>query len=336
MRTLALAALLASPLAAQPLVIPSDAGAPVGVCALEAALEHRAGAKALVVYVHGSGPQDRDEGGLFKGLSKKLGRRGIASLRYDKRSVTDACKPALRDPGLSPEHFLADVVSVMARAEQEGLPVFLLGHSEGVTYVDELASRAAVRPAGVILLAGLGRHALDEAVLRQLRDAVAAAERELAKPDLPEAWRREIARSKAEWERDILGGEEFFARMRAGTLRDDERYFGAYARFWREEIAMTARAAPTAAFVDVPALLMQGSADRNVLEDDFRALAAALPDVTPHWLEGLEHMFFEPGTRKVDSIVPALIADWIDARLASERGAVASRAAAAAAEAAAR
>ncbi|MDE2489746.1 MAG: alpha/beta fold hydrolase [Elusimicrobia bacterium] len=327
MTALLLAAALLAPLPARAastdLTIPSDGGAPVGVCDLGATLDRPAHAKAIVVLVCGSGTHDRDEtvGPVkpFRDLADALAARGIATLRYDKRGFSPACRAAALSPDLTPDNFVADVVHVYRRAEAEGLPVFVLGHSEGVTYVDEAAARGEIKPRGLILLSGLGRYDLAQTLLRQFDAALKALDAALAGSALTPARRAELERSKARTEAWRSGGRAYFRRLAAGKTGPGERYLGAYARFWREIIAMTGRAAATAAQVPEPALVLRGTADRNVTHADWQALAGALkaPGSSAWEFPGLDHLYVAPGTATVAPEVPRLIADWIDARLAS-------------------
>ena len=114
---------------------------------------------AAAVFLHGSGPQDRDGNGpglalhLFDTLAADLAGIGVASVRYDKRGV-----------GESPGDLLACTVQDLAadgRAamrfvrrlhETARLPVFLVGHSEGTTIGLLLGGEPPI-PAGLVLLA---------------------------------------------------------------------------------------------------------------------------------------------------------------------------------------
>jgi uncharacterized protein len=110
-----------------------------------------------VVFVHGSGPQDRDEtigpNAIFLQLSNALSNAGIAVLRYDKRGV--ARSGGANTPGTRNE-LLADVRAAFAFARtQAGVNphrVFLLGHSEGGELVPSVAANEPA-VAGIILLA---------------------------------------------------------------------------------------------------------------------------------------------------------------------------------------
>ena len=117
-----------------------------------------------VVLVHGSGPNDRDEsvGGVrvFRDLAEGLASRGIAVLRYDKRTKVYAaeCKD---DPNFTmTEETVVDAVRALAllrtEAEIDPRPVFVLGHSQGA-YMAPRIMQADPKLTGAILLAGNAR-----------------------------------------------------------------------------------------------------------------------------------------------------------------------------------
>ncbi|WP_237078153.1 alpha/beta hydrolase family protein [Myxococcus xanthus] len=134
-----------------------------------------------VVLVHGSGPHDRDvrfgPNALFKDLAEGLSSRGIAVLRYDKRTFQ------YKEPfasGISiDDEVVVDAVSAMgvlkARPEVDAARVFVVGHSLGALLAPEIALRSAP-VAGAVLLAPPGRP-MWELIPAQLRYLGAPAER---------------------------------------------------------------------------------------------------------------------------------------------------------------
>lgn len=129
-----------------------------------------------VVLVHGSGPHDRDEtigpNKPFRDLAAGLAERGVASLRYDKRSYA---RPgdlvALGDALTVHEEVVADARAALRvlreRKEIDASRVFVLGHSLGGTLLPRIAA-AEPRPAGLISLAG-STLPLPEKILTQTR-----------------------------------------------------------------------------------------------------------------------------------------------------------------------
>ncbi|MCW0235170.1 MAG: alpha/beta fold hydrolase [Ferrovibrio sp.] len=138
-----------------------------------------------LVLLQGSGPTNRDGNqppvlrtDLLRQIAEGLARKGIATLRYDKRGMhaNAAGRPA--DPAdyaayFNWGHFVDDAYAAYAflRA-QPGVDLHktgLLGHSEGGTIALDLSSRlqAGEKPAFLILMATAGRR-LDVIVREQL------------------------------------------------------------------------------------------------------------------------------------------------------------------------
>lgn len=119
-------------------------------------------ARPVVVLVHGSGPNDRDEtvgpNKPFRDLAIGFARQGIASLRYDKRTLVLGERfTAKRDRTLDDE-IIDDAVAALAMASYRvGTgPVFIVGHSEGALLAPRIAAVAKERGvaiAGVVMIA---------------------------------------------------------------------------------------------------------------------------------------------------------------------------------------
>ena len=127
-----------------------------------------------VVMVHGSGPSDMDERVMkltpFKDLAEGLAARGIASLRYDKRTFAHARKMAKLKTVTVREETIDDAVSAvrMLRDDPRIDPdrIFILGHSMGAMLAPRIdAEGADVK--GLIMMAGTP-YRLEDIVLRQL------------------------------------------------------------------------------------------------------------------------------------------------------------------------
>lgn len=122
---------------------------------------------AAVVLVHGPGPNDRDESiyatRMFADIAEGLASRGIAVLRYDKRTKVYGAQMSELAFTLQ-EETIEDAVRALAllRRQPEVDPrrVFVLGHSLGGYAVPRIA-RQDGRLAGAIVLAGNARHIED-------------------------------------------------------------------------------------------------------------------------------------------------------------------------------
>ncbi len=132
-----------------------------------------------VVFVHGSGSSNMDEkvGKLtpFKDLAEGLAQRGIASIRYDKRSCAHGLKMLLdkKHPITVREETIDDALlaAQLLRADRRIGPVFLAGHSMGAMLAPRIEAEGGDF-AGLILLAGTPRR-LEEVLLEQTEEAVA-------------------------------------------------------------------------------------------------------------------------------------------------------------------
>jgi pimeloyl-ACP methyl ester carboxylesterase len=126
-----------------------------------------------VVFIHGSGPQDRDEHLAghrpFLLLADYLARRGVAVLRYDKRGIGQSTG---RDTNPAFEDFAADALAglnyLRGRKEIDPARTGLLGHSEGGGIAPLLASRTP-HVAFVVIMAGQGITG-EEVILTQVEE----------------------------------------------------------------------------------------------------------------------------------------------------------------------
>lgn len=269
----------------------------------------REGPFPAVVVLPGSGPQDRDEtigpNKPLRELARGLAARGVASIRFDKRTV------AVKKPGTADT--LRDEYVIDARAAlgvlraAEGIDrsrLFVIGHSLGGPAALLLAEEVPDL-AGVVLLAAPARP-LDRLVVDQT-----ATQLRLAGAD--------DATSKARLE----ATEKAFRAIREeGSAAPP--FLGAPASYWRDVMTVDVPARLRA--LDRPALVLQGDEDIQVRRDlDFDALREKVGTregrVTYRSFPGLNHLFqpvegrstgAEYGIAKpMDPSVAEAIAEWI-------------------------
>jgi uncharacterized protein len=127
-----------------------------------------------VVMVSGSGPNNQDESigpnRPFLDVAIGLAAKGIATLRYDKRTL-DYPGSINRATFTPTQEYVPDALAAINLLEHEPAVdphlIFVLGHSQGGTYAPLIAERAP-QVAGVILLAA-GAEPLGATLLRQVR-----------------------------------------------------------------------------------------------------------------------------------------------------------------------
>lgn len=269
----------------------------------------------VVVLVHGPGPNDLDESiyatRIFADIAEGLASRGIAVLRYDKRTSVYGQEMSTI-PFTLREETIEDAVRAIAiaRRQPEVDPgrVFVLGHSLG-GYATPRIARQDGKLAGAIMLAGNARHIEDISLAQtefMLKAKGGASPDEQKRLDL---LKTEVARVKS-----------------LGPGKDNPP---------------TLMGLPTAYFLDlkgydpasearrlaIPMLLLQGERDFQVTMEDFslwKTGLAGAKDITFHSYPALNDLFIAgegpPSPleyRKAANVAPEVIEDiavWIAAR----------------------
>ena len=238
-----------------------------------------------VVLVHGSGPGDRDAtvGSIkqFKDLALGLASRGIAVLRYDKRTRVHAS--TMRDLGVRTvrdetiDDALAGARLLGSTPRVDPKRIFVLGHSFGGMLVPRIAAAAQSSIAGFIVMAGAAR---------PLQQALVEQSRYLAMAD---------GTISAEERTQLDHFEQLAARIAALGPADTSKpdlIFGAPASYWLDLRGYD----PPAAAVQVqkPMLVLQGERDYQVTMEEFNLWRSALAnraDVTFRSYAPLNHLF---------------------------------------------
>jgi dienelactone hydrolase len=280
-----------------------------------------AGPFTAVVLVHGSGQHDRDEtigsNKPFRDLAWGLASRGIAVLRYEKRTRQHQQRVAqIQGSFTVKEEAIDDAVAAVAvlrnrpgiRADR----IFVLGHSLGAM----LAPRIAVadpRIAGLVLMA---------APVRSIEQSVVDQVKYLANVDgtISPDEQTQIAMADALMAavRDVKPGDPPIQTM----------FVSAPASYWLD---LKGYSAPEASrTLPQPMLILQGERDYQVTMDDYAVWKQALGDGTSNRVvqyrsyPGLNHLFM-PGTgpstgaeymqaSHVDAAVIGDVAAWIQRR----------------------
>jgi dienelactone hydrolase len=292
----------------------------VGAPALKGTLTLPAGKGPFpaVVMVSGSGPADQDEtigpNKPFLDIAVGLADRGIATLRYDKRTFD---YPKSVDPKtFTPtQEFVPDALAAISLLERDPAVdphrIFVLGHSEGGTYAPLIAKHAP-QLAGVILLAA-ATESIGDALARQVRylATLPGAIGAQAKAELSE-----VEQVAAQVDNPAVLARDSPAAILFGGV--GPAYYLSSLRY--NEVA-------TARSIAQPLLLLQGDRDYQVtVADDldvWRNGLAGRNGVTVVQFPNADHLFIDgtgPPTpaeyskpSHVDPRVIATIATWVDA-----------------------
>lgn len=240
-----------------------------------------------VVLVHGSGPTNRDEkiGNVtpFKDLAEGLSEKGIAVLRYDKRTLIYG-KQMRTENGLSvKEETIEDAVlaaDFLRRDERiDSSKVFILGHSMGGMLAPRIDAEGG-NFAGMIMMAGSPRK-LEEIIMDQNYEVLNSLNKLLKV-----IARRQIAKLSSKLQNVY-------------SLTDEEAkstsVLGKYTRAYYFKEMGEHPAIDYLNGSDKPVFILQGEADFQVsVEKDFNAYKELLsdrPNVTFKLYPNLNHAF---------------------------------------------
>ncbi|PSQ78780.1 MAG: hypothetical protein BRD35_00420 [Bacteroidetes bacterium QH_7_62_13] len=257
-----------------------------------------------VVLVHGSGPVDRngqDPQGrippIYERWAERMADRGLAVLRYDKRST----RPEVAQADPRDLTFLDFVRDAMAAGQllrdRDGINpdrIVFVGHSQG----GNVAPAAATRLDGAAGVASLAGPALATDSL-----FVAQLEAQGSGVGCP------ASRVRAQ-----------FDSLRTDTLAPKGLICGIGPPFWQQWIRHSEHIDSVAAALDAPILAQQGRADPNypggTLKrslDGWRRIART-DNATVEVYDGVDHLFLEDGTTTTaDAPLDDLIT-WIQNR----------------------
>lgn len=235
-----------------------------------------------VVLVHGSGPNDRDEtlGAIkpFRDLAQGLASRGIASIRYDKRTkhAPQSLQGAFDQDDEVTFDARAAVAFLSERSDIDSKHLVVVGHSQGASMAPRIA-RSDPRVAAIALLAAHTR-SYETLVLDQWRylQSVQGVDASTAATKLEEI-RLQFRGVRAQ-------GDDAELLEVAGSK--------APRRYWRD--LLTHRADEIARELSIPMFVAQGGRDYQVTLEDFAGFRRALEsraNVTLRGYPRLNHLF---------------------------------------------
>jgi uncharacterized protein len=247
-----------------------------------------------LVLVHGSGPTDRDEtigpNKPFKDLAGGLASKGIAVLRYEKRTKQYGARLGSIRNFTVKDEVLDDAlaaVELLRRTEGiDGKRVFVLGHSLGGMLIPRIG-RLDPNIAGLIAMAGATRP-MEDVIPEQLTYIFSLD-----------------GNVSPEEQKQLDQAKEQAAKVKALKPEDANStavVFSAPVSYWLD---LRGYNPPEAAKeLKQPLLILQGERDYQVTMEDFKRWTAALSaksNVTFKSYPSLNHLFIAGNTRSMPS-----------------------------------
>lgn len=239
----------------------------------------------IVILVHGSGPQDRDEtigpNKPFRDLAWGLAERGIASIRYDKRTKVYGAGYA-EGGGTYDEETVDDALAAVELAKTLSIinprEIYIIGHSLGAMLAPRMAERSK-ELVGVIMMAGNARP-LENLLLEQV------------------AYIASLQGLSPEVEKQIEELKQQVANIKKLGIKDfDESIpmpFGSPRSYW--EFSNQYKQVEVAKKLSLPMLFLQGERDYQVTMHDFGLWRSGLSGKSNVYFKSypaLNHLFHE-------------------------------------------
>lgn len=238
-----------------------------------------------IILVHGSGPNDRDEtlgpNKPFRDLAWGLASKGVAVLRYDKRTKVHGMKFGQMDELTIKEETVDDAVLAfeLLRKDSRIDPkrIFILGHSLGAMVMPRIGLRTP-ETAGLIFMAGNSRP-LEDLIVEQY-EYIYSIGGEPSEEDklVIESLKKQVA---------LLKSDAF-----TEDIPREQTPLGTSAAYWLD--LKNYKQVETAQKLKQPLLILHGERDYQVTMQDFNGWKRGLKDksnVTFKSYPQLNHLF---------------------------------------------
>lgn len=241
----------------------------------------------LVILVHGSGPNDRDEtlgpNKPFRDLAQGLAQQGIVSIRYDKRTFAYQFDSKILTDSLTLyEETVNDAIDAVKLAKQftfiDTTKIYIIGHSQGAMCAPLIAKLCPTLK-GIVMMAGPARTILDlipeqMEYLAQLDDTVSTME--------------QMQMTSVNWMIDKIKSPNLNAKTPKGML------MGGSASYWKS--VMNYNQVETAKKLSLPVYILNGERDYQVTMREFNLWKQALGNKSNIQFTSypkLNHLFLE-------------------------------------------
>ncbi|GAA4404683.1 alpha/beta hydrolase [Nibrella viscosa] len=229
----------------------------------------------VVLIIAGSGPTDRNgnnpmmTNNSLKMLAEELAKQGIASVRYDKRGIAESQPAGGKEEDLRFDTFINDAVGWinLLKADKRFSGVIVLGHSEG-SLIGMVAANQA-KADGFISVAGAGLPA-DKLIREQMKNQPPQVA-EMVNPALDSL-------VQGKWVKNVNP-------MLGALLRPSVQPY--LISWFKYDPQVEIRK------LNMPVLLVQGTSDIQVSEEQARLLASAKPDAQLVIIDRMNHVLKE-------------------------------------------
>lgn len=229
----------------------------------------------LAIIIQGSGPTDRNgnqpnmQNNSLKYLAEQLADEGIASFRYDKRLVKLARRGDLKEEDIKFDDFIKDAGDILEKFQkEERFDTFvIIGHSQGSLVGMVAANRHHAD--GFISIAGAGQE-IDDVIVDQLQRQA---------PALADDARQSF---------DDLRVNGVATNYGIGLASIFRPAIQPFMRNWMQYNPQT-----EIAKLDMPVLILNGTEDIQVDENEARLLHKAKPLAELYLIESMNHVLKE-------------------------------------------
>ena len=250
-----------------------------GTIDLKGTLLEAENSTVLVIFIHGSGPNDRDEtigpNKPFKDMAEAFQKEGIASYRFDKRTKSNP--ETFSDESTVEDEVVVDAVAIVnhfrSSEKFKNYKIIVLGHSLGAFMMPKIANSVSFDKA--VMMAGNAR---------DLQDVIIDQYVYLNSLNPTKEGENEIATIKKEV--SFLTSNKFNT-----TLSSDELPLGLSAKYWQS--LLNYKPLVEVKKVAIPLLILNGERDYQVTMKEFNLWKKTLGKTKTQFISypKLNHLF---------------------------------------------
>lgn len=223
----------------------------------------------VVIFVHGSGPNDRDEtlgpNKPFRDLAQGLAQQGIVSLRYDKRTFTYQYDPKVVGDNMTIyEETVYDAIDAVKAVKQftfvDPTRIYIVGHSQGAICAPKIAELCPELK-GIVMMSAPVTNLVD--ILPQQMEYLASVDDSITTAE-------QMKITSMKWMADKIKSPTLSDKTPKGLL------MGVSATYWKS--VLNYNHVTTAKQLKLPVFIVAGARDYQVPQKEFNAWKKELAD----------------------------------------------------------